>query len=71
MTQRESKHFTLERLSDSVHAAIHREGGWAISNAGFVDLGNTTVVFDTFLTHEPLLISKWQRKPLPGSESTR
>jgi len=52
MTQPESKHFTLERLSDSVYAAIHREGGWAISNAGFVDLGKTAVVFDTFLTPE-------------------
>jgi glyoxylase-like metal-dependent hydrolase (beta-lactamase superfamily II) len=50
MTQMESKHFTLERLSEGVFAAIHREGGWAIANAGIIDLGDTTVIFDTFLT---------------------
>jgi len=52
MTQPDSKHFTLERLSDGAYAAIHREGGWAIANAGFIDLGDATVVFDTFLTAE-------------------
>jgi len=45
-----SKHFRLERLTEGVYAAVHVDGGWAISNAGIVDLGNRTLVFDTGLT---------------------
>jgi glyoxylase-like metal-dependent hydrolase (beta-lactamase superfamily II) len=46
-----SRHFRLERLSDGVYAAIHNlhtEDGWAGCNAGIVDLGDRTLVFDTF-----------------------
>ena len=46
----ESKHFTIEPLAQGVFGAVHREGGWAIANAGIVDLGETCLVFDTFLT---------------------
>ena len=45
-----SKHFRLEQLADDVYAAIHIDGGAAIGNAGIVDLGNRTLVFDTFFT---------------------
>ena len=45
-----SKHFRLEQLAEGVYAAIHAEGGWAICNAGIVDLGERTLVFDTFMT---------------------
>ncbi len=45
-----SRHFTLERLADGVYAAIATNGGSAISNAGIVDLGDRTLVFDTFMT---------------------
>jgi cyclase len=48
----ESRHFTLEPLADGVWAAIHRPGGWAVGNAGIVDLGDATLVFDAFLTAE-------------------
>jgi glyoxylase-like metal-dependent hydrolase (beta-lactamase superfamily II) len=48
----ESTHFTVEKISAGAYAALHREGGWGIANAGFVDLGDTTVVFDTTLTPE-------------------
>jgi cyclase len=47
-----SRHFRLEQLAEGVYAAIHAEGGWAQSNAGIIDLGDRTVVFDTFLAHE-------------------
>lgn len=43
-----SKHFDLERVGDGVFAAIAKEGGGAVGNAGFVDLGEQTIVFDTF-----------------------
>jgi len=46
-----SRHFRLQRLSDGVWAAIHdaKGGGHAICNAGIIDLGNRTVVFDPFM----------------------
>ena len=50
MISYESKHFTIEPLVEGVYAAIHKEGGWAVGNAGIVDLGDRTLVFDTFLT---------------------
>ena len=45
-----SRNFRLEQLSDGVYAGIHSDGGWAISNAGIIDLGDRTIVFDTFMT---------------------
>lgn len=47
-----SEHFDLVALADGVWAAVHREGGMAISNAGIVDLGDRTLVFDAFMTAE-------------------
>jgi cyclase len=45
----QSKHFTLEKLTDGVYAAIASDSGYAISNAGIVDLGKKTLIFDTFI----------------------
>ncbi len=46
----ESPHFKLERIGDGVYAAIHKPGGQAICNAGFVDLGDEILVFNSFLS---------------------
>ncbi len=46
----QSKHFTLEQVGEGAYAAIARPEGWAISNAGIIDLGDRTLVFDTFMT---------------------
>jgi cyclase len=46
----DSKHFRLQQLADGVYAAIHIDGGAAISNAGIVDLGDRTLIYDTFMT---------------------
>jgi len=46
----DSKHFRLQQLTDGVYAAIHIHGGAAIGNAGIVDLGDRTLIYDTFLT---------------------
>ncbi len=46
----ESKHFTLTSLADGVFACIHRPGGAAFSNAGIIDLGDRTLLVDTFHT---------------------
>ena len=47
-----SRHFELEELADGVWAAIARTDGWAVANAGIVDLGGETLVFDSFITPE-------------------
>ena len=49
MSNYQSPHFTLEKLADGVYAAIAAPDGAAISNAGFVDLGNRTLVFDAMM----------------------
>jgi len=46
----QSLHFEIVKLADGVYAAIHKNGGGAICNAGIVDLGDRTLIFDTFLT---------------------
>ena len=48
MSNFNSLHFDFEKLSEGVYAAIDKEGGAANSNAGIIDLGDSTLVFDTF-----------------------
>ncbi len=43
-----SRHFKLQLLAEGVYAAIAAEDGLAYSNAGIIDLGGRTLVFDTF-----------------------
>jgi cyclase len=43
-----SEHFTLHTLAEGVYAAVATEGGAGYSNAGLVDLGHQTLVFDAF-----------------------
>jgi len=46
----ETKYFQLNRLTEGVYAAIAKPGEGAASNAGFVDLGDELLVFDSFIT---------------------
>ena len=46
----EDEHFWVERLADGIYAAIGTLEGGAMGNAGIVDLGDETLVFDAFLT---------------------
>lgn len=46
----ESRYFHLRELADGVYAAVVVPGTGAWGNAGIVDLGDATLVFDTFLT---------------------
>ncbi len=48
--QNAGRHYALDQLGDGVYAAIHRDGGAAIGNAGLIDLGDSTLIVDTFLT---------------------
>jgi len=45
-----SKHFQIERLADGVYAAVASEQGYAICNAGIIDIGDRTILFDTFIS---------------------
>lgn len=45
-----SKYFDLVQVGEGAYAAIVKPGRGAIANAGLVDLGDVTVVFDTFQT---------------------
>ncbi|MFZ1678470.1 MAG: MBL fold metallo-hydrolase [Saprospiraceae bacterium] len=47
-----SRHFEIEKLDDGVWAAIAKIGGHAICNAGIIDLGEETLIFDPFMTPE-------------------
>ncbi|MGF7014682.1 glyoxylase-like metal-dependent hydrolase (beta-lactamase superfamily II) [Ornithinibacillus bavariensis] len=47
-----NKHFTLEKITQNVYAAIAKEGSGSVANAGFVDLGDKVIVFDTFNTQQ-------------------
>ena len=44
------RHFIIEKLTSGVFAAIHHVGGYAICNAGIIDLGDATMVIDPFLS---------------------
>lgn len=45
-----SDHFELHQLAAGIFAAIATEDGAAYSNAGIIDLGDQTLIFDTFET---------------------
>jgi cyclase len=45
-----SQYFQVEQVADDVYAAIVTPGTGAWGNAGIIDLGGRTVIFDTFAT---------------------
>ncbi|MEZ4847693.1 MAG: alpha/beta fold hydrolase [Bacteroidia bacterium] len=47
-----SSNFNMIKLADGVYTAINQPGGKAICNAGIIDLGGKTVIFDPFLSLE-------------------
>ncbi|WP_409300707.1 MBL fold metallo-hydrolase [Peribacillus sp. SCS-155] len=49
-TFKESKHFRLHRVADGVFAAISVPGTGSVGNAAIIDLGDKTIVVDTFTT---------------------
>jgi glyoxylase-like metal-dependent hydrolase (beta-lactamase superfamily II) len=44
----DSKYFQLEQISDGVFAAISSDLGFTVANAGIVDFGEFTLVWDSF-----------------------
>lgn len=45
-----SRHFSLTMLAEDIYVATATNGGWAICNAGLIDLGGQLLVYDAFLT---------------------
>lgn len=45
-----SSHFRIEQLAPGVYVAVATDNGHAGANAGIVNLGDKTVIFDTFLS---------------------
>lgn len=62
----ESKFFNLHQLADGVFAAIATPGSPAYSNAGIIDTGIHTLIFDTFNTHVAALDLRRAAKTLTG-----
>lgn len=62
----ESKHFQLRKIDNGVYAAIATDGGWAVCNAGILDLGGCTVVYDTFVNATAALDLKHAAEHLTG-----
>jgi len=62
----DSKHFRLQQVADGVYAAIHIAGGAAIGNAGIVDLGDRTLVYDSFFTPQAAEDLKTAAEALTG-----
>jgi len=46
----DSRHFRIEQMAGGVYAVIHIDGGAAIGNAGIVDLGDRTLLYDSLFT---------------------
>ena len=45
-----SRHYSVEKIGEGIHAAIARPSGYSICNSGLVDLDGGSLVFDTGLT---------------------
>ncbi len=45
-----SRHFSIHPLAEGIYALISAEQGGAMSNAGIIDMGGYTLIFDTFNT---------------------
>ncbi len=66
-----SKHVRLQKLADGVWAAIHKPGGWAIANAGIIDLGAQTLIFDTHMTPAAAFDLRQAAETLTGRAATK
>ena len=63
----DSRHFRIRPLADGVYAAIAVDGGAASCNSGIIDLGDFTVIFDSFLTPQAAIDLLAASEKLSGS----
>jgi cyclase len=64
-----SEHFKLVKLSEGIFAAIASDNGAAFSNSGIIDLGDITVIFDTFETPKAANDLKASAETLTGRQA--
>jgi glyoxylase-like metal-dependent hydrolase (beta-lactamase superfamily II) len=65
-----SEHFELKQVAEGVYAAIGIAGGAAYSNAGIIDLGGQTLIFDAFHTPQAAEDLLAAAKDLTGRSAT-
>ena len=66
-----SKHFTIKQLAPGVWAAINNDNyGHAICNAGIVDLGDKTLIFDPFMNIDAAMDLKQVAKQLTHRDAS-
>ncbi len=64
-----SPHYSLHELAEGVYAAIHNDSaGYAICNAGIIDLGDRTIVIDPFISPLAAADLKRHAEELTGNE---
>lgn len=63
-----SPHFELQQLASGVFAAIARDEGAAVGNAGIIDLGEEVLIFDTCLTPQAATDLLAAARELTGQE---
>lgn len=61
-----SPHFHIEAVASGVWAAIASDSGYAVSNAGIVDLGDKTLIFDPFMSPEAAVDLRLAAEELTG-----
>jgi glyoxylase-like metal-dependent hydrolase (beta-lactamase superfamily II) len=64
------KYFNLQQLADGMYAALAVPGSGAWSNAGIVDLGGQTLVFDTLFTPQAAQELRRYAEQLTGRPAT-
>lgn len=67
MSQLNSPYFDCHELGDGIYAAIITEGSGSVGNAGFVDLGDATLIFDTFMIPEAAVELKQIAEEMTGN----
>jgi cyclase len=63
-----SEHFNIQEINNGVFAAIAVDGRGAVANAGIIDMGDYTMVFDTFNTQQAAADLNRMAKILTGKE---
>lgn len=71
VTTVDPRHFTIQKLAPGVWAAINNDNyGHAICNAGIIDLGDKTLIFDPFMNIDAANELKAFARKLTGREAT-
>ncbi|MFZ5353650.1 MAG: MBL fold metallo-hydrolase [Bacillota bacterium] len=65
-----TEYFDVYEIKEGIYAVIRKNGGDAGSNAGIVDIGDQTIVFDTMLNIDASKLLRAAAKTLTGREAS-